>query len=122
MRLWVGQTISAFGSMVGATALSFTAILFLHATPFQLGVLAASQLVPGILTSLFAGAWIDRLSRRPILIAMDLGRALTLVSIPVAAYLHALRMGHLYVVTFMASILTIFFDVAYQAYLPSLVS
>src|SRR5258708_27214331 len=115
MRLWVGQTISAFGSMVGATALSFTAIQVLHATPFQLGILASSQLVPGLLTSLFAGAWVDRLARRPILIAMDLGRALALVSIPAAAFMHVLRMEHLYVVTFVSNILTIFFDVAYQA-------
>ena len=121
MRLWVGQTISAFGSMVGGVAMSFTAILVLRATPFQLGTLAAARLVPGLLSSLFAGAWVDRISRRPILIAADIGRAAALVSIPITAYFGILYIGQLYVVAFLVSILTIFFDVAYQSYLPSLV-
>jgi MFS family permease len=72
-RLWAGQTISAFGSMIGGTALSFTAILTLQAAPFQLGVLNAEQLVPAFLTGLIAGAWVDRLRRRPLLIGADLG-------------------------------------------------
>ncbi len=107
--------------MVGGTAMSFTAILVLHATPFQLGVLAAMQLVPGFLMGLVAGAWVDRLRRRPILIAADLGRALALGTIPLAALLDLLRIEQLYIVAFVVSILTIFFDVAYQSYLPSLV-
>ncbi|HSH81711.1 MAG TPA: MFS transporter, partial [Herpetosiphonaceae bacterium] len=121
LRLWIGQTISVFGSMVGGTAMSFTAILVLHATPFQLGVLGTMQLVPGFLTGLAAGAWVDRLRRRPILIAADLGRALALGTIPLAALLDLLRIEQLYIVAFAVSILTIFFDVAYQSYLPSLV-
>ena len=62
LRLWTGQTISVFGSLVGATAIGFTAILVLHATPFQLGVLAAVRLAPGFLTGLIAGAWVGHVS------------------------------------------------------------
>ena len=68
MRLWIGQTISVGGSMIGTTAMGFTAILLLHGTPLQLGLLFAARLVPGFLTGLIAGAWVDRLRRRPILI------------------------------------------------------
>ena len=85
LRLWSGQTISVFGSMIGGTALDFTAILVLGATPLQLGVLNAMRLVPGLLAGLFAGAWVDRLHRRPLLIGADIGRALVLASLPLAA-------------------------------------
>jgi MFS family permease len=121
LRLWSGQTISVFGSMIGGTALSFTAILFLGATPFQLGVLSAMQIVPGLLAGLFAGAWVDRLHRRPLLIAADVGRALVLSSLPLAALLGTLHIAQVYGVALLVSILTVFFDVAYQSYLPSLV-
>ncbi|MFY9571287.1 MAG: MFS transporter [Blastocatellia bacterium] len=121
VRLWIGQTISVFGSLIGATAMAFTAILVLDATPFQLGLLSAARLIPGFLTGLAAGAWVDRLRRRPILIGADIGRAVLLATIPFAAVLGLLRIEHLYVVAFLVSILTIFFDVAYQSYLPSLI-
>jgi MFS family permease len=122
MKLWIGQTISVGGSLIGRAAMSFTAILLLHATPFQLGLLFAASLVPGFLTGLMAGAWVDRLRRRPILIWADIGRAGLLATIPLAAFLGLLRIEQLYVVNFLVSILTIFFDVAYQSYFPSLVS
>jgi MFS family permease len=72
IRVWIGQTISVFGSLIGGPALAFTAILILHATPFQLGLLAAARLAPGFLTGLLAGAWVDRLRRRPIMIGADI--------------------------------------------------
>lgn len=87
IRVWIGQTVSVFGSLIGGPALAFTAILILHATPFQLGVLAAARLAPGVLTGLFAGAWADRLRRRPIMIGADIGRAMLLATIPLAAVL-----------------------------------
>jgi len=121
LRLWSGQTISVFGSMIGGTALDFTAILFLGATPVQLGVLNAMKIVPGLLAGLFAGAWVDRLPRRPLLIGADVGRALVLASLPLAALLGALHIAQVYVVALLVSILSVFFDVAYQAYLPALV-
>jgi MFS family permease len=121
LRLWSGQTISAFGSMIGKTAMTFTAILYLHATPFQMGFLASMQLVPAFLAGLFAGAWVDRLRRKPLLIGADIGRALLLVSIPLAALVGVLHIRQVYLVALAVSILTILFDVAYQAYLPGLV-
>ncbi len=107
--------------MVGGTAMSFTAILFLQATPFQMGILNAMQLVPAVLAGLFAGAWVDRLRRRPLLIGADVGRALVLATIPLSAWLGMLHIGQVYAVALVVSILTIIFNVAYQSYLPRLV-
>ena len=121
IRLWSGQTISVFGSMIGGTAMSFTAILVLKATPFQMGVLSSMELVPAFLVGLFAGAWVDRLHRRPLLIGADLGRALLLATIPLAALLGVLHINQVYVVALVVSILTLFFNVAYQSYLPALI-
>ncbi len=121
LKLWAGQTISAFGSLVSRFALPVTAILVLGATPLQITLLSVAELAPGLLVSVFAGAWVDRLRRRPILIAADLGRALLLGSIPAAALLGRLRIEQLYLVALLVSVLTVFFDVAYRSYLPSLV-
>lgn len=121
MKLWAGETISVFGSLITRTALPFTAILYLDATPLEIAALAASDVVAGILVGLVAGVWVDRLRRRPIMIAADLARALLIGSIPLAALFGALRMDQLYVVAFSAGVLTMFFDVAYQSYLPSIV-
>jgi MFS family permease len=121
MKLWAGQTISVFGSLIGGTALQFTAILFLQASAFQIGLLAAASLAPGFASGLVAGVWVDRLRRRPLLIIADVGRALLLATIPLAALLDRLTIEQLYVVAFGNSILTVLFDVAYQSYLPSLV-
>ena len=122
MKLWTGQTVSMFGSMIGGPAMSFTAILVLHATPAQLATLFAANIVPGLIGGLVAGAWVDRLPRRPIMIAVDVGRALVLATVPIAAYVGELHIQQLYLVAFAVSLLTVFFDVAYQAYLPSLLS
>ncbi|MGE5222259.1 MAG: MFS transporter, partial [Omnitrophica WOR_2 bacterium] len=81
----------------------------------------AMQLMPAFIAGLFAGAWVDRLQRRPLLIYADLGRALVLLTIPLAFLAGVLHIAQVYVVAFAASILTIFFDIAYQSYLPSLV-
>jgi len=107
--------------MIGGPALFFVAIPILHATAFQLGVLSAAGILPGFLVALIAGSWADRLRRRPILIAADIGRAVLLATIPVAAMNAALRIEQLYVVTLLVSFLTVFFDVAYQSYLPALI-
>jgi MFS family permease len=122
MKLWTGQSISVFGSMVGGTAMTFVAILVLKATPFQMGLLNTLELLPAFLIGLAAGAWVDRLHRRPFLIAADFGRALVLATIPAAALFGRLTILQVYGVTVIVSILTIFFDVAYQSFLPVLVS
>jgi MFS family permease len=121
VRLWMAGTISVFGSLVTHTALPFAAILTLGAGPLEIAILRTLQLLPGLLLGLFAGAWVDRLRRRPIMIVADVGRAALLGSIPVAAIFGVLGMGQLYLVTFLAAGLTTFFDVADRAYLPTVV-
>src|SRR5579871_476043 len=122
LKLWTAETVSAFGSVVSMTALSFTAILYLKATPFQLSLLMVANQMPRFLVGMVAGVWVDRLRRRPIMIGADLGRAALLLTIPAAALLHHLRIEHLYLVTFLTGLLTICFDVADRAYLPTLIS
>jgi MFS family permease len=121
LKLWVGQTISLIGSEVTGLALPLTAALTLNATPAQMGILGAVQYAPALLLGLFAGVWIDRVRRRPILLFADVGRALLLASIPVAILLGAHSMNYLYGVAFVVGALTVLFSVAYQAYLPSLI-
>src|SRR5438067_783440 len=86
-----------------------------------MGILGAAERVPFLLLGLFAGVWVDRLRRRPILIAADLGRAVLLGSIPLAAVFGVLRIEQLYAVGFLVGCLTVFFDVASLSFLPSLV-
>jgi MFS family permease len=93
----------------------------LHASAFEVALLGTIEFLPFILFALPAGVWIDRLPRRPVMIAADLGRALALVSIPAAKVVGGLTIWQLYAVGFLTGALTVFFDVAYQAYLPSLV-
>lgn len=121
LRLWVGQTVSVFGSLVGGLAMDFTAVIWLGATPLEISVLAACRLIPAFAVGLPAGAWVDRLHRRPILIAADAGRAIALFSVPIAAVFDWLTIEQLYLVALTTSALGIFFDTAYEAYLPTLV-
>jgi MFS family permease len=121
MKLWTAETVSQLGTQVTLLALPLTAIIILRATPFEVGLLGTFEYLPFLLIGLPAGVWVDRLRRRRILIVGDLGRAFLLGSIPLAYAIDALTMLHLYVVAFLAGICTVFFDVAYQAYLPSLV-
>jgi MFS family permease len=97
------------------------AILVLNATPGQIAVLRAADLVPGFLIGLVAGVFIDRLRRRPIMIAADVGRALALGSIPLVAFTGHIQMAQLYLVAVLVSLLTVFFDVAEQSYIPAVV-
>jgi len=95
--------------------------VLLNASAFEVGLLTSVGFLPFLLFGLPAGAWVDRLRRRPILIAADVGRALLLATIPLAWLLGSISLPQLYLVTFLAGILTVFFDVGYQSYLPSLV-
>ena len=120
-RLWAAQVVSAFGSRITREGLPYAAVLTMSASANQMGYLAAVGAAPVLVFGLFAGVWADRLRRRPILIASDLARALVLGFVPVAALLHILSIWHLYVVAAAMGILTLFFDVADRAYLPTLV-
>ena len=121
VKLWSAETISQFGTQVTLLALPIIAATTLNVTPFEFGLLGTIEFLPFILLSLPAGVWIDRLRRRPILIAGDLVRAAALISIPVAFALDVLTIWQLYIVGFINGCATVFFDVAYQSYLPSLV-
>ena len=121
-KLWIGQAISQIGSSITSVGLPLTAVLVLKASPLEMGFLSGAGAAAVLIFGLFAGAWVDRLRRRPILIAADLGRAVVLGIIPVAAMLHRLTIGDLYLVAVASSILTVLFDVSYQAYLPSLIA
>ena len=121
VKLWSAETISIFGSLISGTAIAFAAVLTLDAGPYQIAILSVAQITPAFLLSLFARRRVDRLPRRPIMITADLARAVLLASIPVAALFDVLRIEQLYVVAALASVFTTFFDIAYQAYLPTLV-
>ena len=121
LKLWTAETVSVFGSAITQLALPLIAATYLQVTPFEFGLLTTIEFLPFILFSLPAGVWVDRLRRRPILIVADLGRAVAIASIPVAFYFDALTIWQLYVVGFVNGCFTVFFDVAYQSYLPSVV-
>src|SRR5262249_55081171 len=120
-KLWAGQTISMLGTEVTLLALPLVAIKVLRATPFQIGLLSAAEFVPFLLLGLPARAWVDLLRRRPIMIIAYVVRAAALGAVPVAAALGGLRLWVLYAVSLVAGTMTVLFDVAYSAYLPSII-
>jgi Na+/melibiose symporter-like transporter len=119
--LWSGLTVSEVGSAVTALAIPLLAVITLDATTFEAGALAACTHAAFLIVSLPAGAWVDRWRRRPVLIWSDIGRMVVLGSIPVADAFDVLALPQLYVVALVAGVLTVFFDVAYQSYMPVLV-
>jgi len=120
-RLWTGQTISMFGSQVSGIAMPLVAAMTLHATPAQMGLLVALPFVPNLLVGLPAGAWVERVRKRPVLIAADLGRACSVGSVPVLSLMGVLRIEHLFVLSLVNGLLGVFFDVAQTAFVPVLV-
>ncbi|MFJ7215150.1 MFS transporter [Amycolatopsis sp. NPDC098790] len=120
--LWAGETTSKLGSNVTTVALPLVAVLVTHAGPFTVGVLAAASWVPWLLLGLPAGAWIDRLPRRPVLLACDLVSAAALVSVPVAAGLGVLTVAQLVLVALLTGASGVLFSTAYRVYLPVLVA
>jgi MFS family permease len=121
LRLWSAQTISVFGSQITKLALPLAAIIVLEASAFEVAALTALEWTPWLLFSLPAGAWVDRLPRRSVLIITDLGRAAALVSVPLAYAFDVLTLAQLFAVGFVTGTLTVFFEVAYVAYLPTIV-
>jgi MFS family permease len=121
VRVWSAATISVFGTLITRVALPFAAIIVLGSGAVEIAVLRGLELGAMLLVGLVAGAWVDRLRRRPVLIWADLGRAALLASIPVAYMLGALTFWHLLVVSGLAAVLTSFFDAADTAYLPTIV-
>jgi MFS family permease len=121
LKLWAGETISQFGSTIDDIAFPLVAILVLDASAFEVAALGTVLFLPFILFTLPAGVWVDRLPRRPILIVGDFGRAALYMTVPIAYVADVLTLAQLYVVGFLVGAFQVFFDVAYQSYLPSLV-
>ncbi len=121
LRLWGAQVASAFGSRITRTALPIIAILSLAATPTEVSVLSAASVLPGVLVGLFAGGYIDRTAKRPLLMGSDLVRAVLIASIPVTAWLGVLSMPQLYVVAAAVGAATTLFQIADNSFLPALV-
>ncbi|HEX6447088.1 MAG TPA: MFS transporter [Streptosporangiales bacterium] len=121
LRLWSATALSEAGTSVTALALPLTAVTLLHATAFQVGLLTTFQYLAFLAIGLPAGAWVDRMRRRRVMVVADLGRFAVLGTVPMAALSHALTIRQLYLVVLLAGVLTVFFDVSAQSYLPALV-
>ena len=121
LKLWAGQAVSELGSTITREAMLLLALLVLGATPLEMGVLSALGGLPVLVFGVAAGVWVDRLRRRPLMIATDLSRAVLLALIPLAAFLGVLRIEMLYGIVVLTGLLGIFFSTAYRAYLPGLV-
>lgn len=121
LAFMVSQTISFVGSSVTELALPLTAVILLGATADQMGILGAARNLPFLLVGLLAGVWVDRMRRKPILIASDLISAAAVGSVPIAVWLGVLRIEQLYVVAFVLGLVVVIWMVAYQSFIPSLV-
>ena len=119
-KLWAAATVSLFGTQVSQIALPFIAAVVLKASPGEVGLLTTIEFLPFIFVTLPAGVWVDRFRKQRILVIGDLGRALFLVSIPIAYAFNGLTIWQLYVVGFVNGVMTVFFDVADQSFLPTI--
>ena len=119
-KLWTAATVSVLGSQVTLIAVPFIALTMLHASVLEVSVLAAVEMLPFLLFTLPAGAWLDRVRRRPVLVAADIGRGVVLMSIPVSYLAGSLSLAQLFVVAFITGTFTALFDVADQSFLPGL--
>ena len=122
MHLWAGQTAAQVGFQVGTLATSAIAITVLHASETQIGILSGLQTLAFLIVGLPAGAWVDGWRKRHVMIAANLARIAALVSIPIAYAFFSLTISHLMVVAALLGLSTVFFDVAYQSYVPTIAS
>ncbi len=120
MLLWSGQTVSETGSAITLVALPLVAVTVLGAGPFETGLLNASASAAFALIALPAGAVVDSLRKRRLMLWCDVARTVVIASVPLIAWLGYLRMWQLYVVAGTAGVLTVFFDIAYQSYIALL--
>lgn len=121
LTMWSGQALSQFGAQIAELAIPVLAVLLLNATEFQVGVLSAAQVAAFLLVGLPAGAWIDRMRKRHVMIAADLVRAAALALVPLLWIAGVLQIWHLVAIAAVVGIATVFFDVSYQSIVPSLV-
>jgi MFS family permease len=121
VKLWVGETISLTGTQVTMFALPLIGVLTLHASVFQVGLLNAMRTIPVLFFSLFAGVWLDRRRRRPVMIVCSLGNAILIGLVPVSYGLGVLTLTLLFVVCIVSGVLSVVFDVGVQTYVPSII-
>ena len=121
LKFWTGDTITQFTGQISGLALPTIAILSLQVTGFQLGVLNALGFIAFPTLGLFVGVWMDRMKRKPVMIVANLVQVATLASVPAAFVFGVLGLYQLYLVSLIMGTSTLFFDVAYQSYLPTLV-
>jgi MFS family permease len=121
MKLWSAQTFSVLGTQVSLLAIPYTAVVLLDASALAVGALSAVEFLPFLLVGLPAGAWVDRLRRRPVMIAADIGRVAVLAAVPIAYAADALHLALLFPVALLIGVGTVFFDVAQQSYVPFVV-
>src|SRR5690242_3741476 len=121
LTLWSGQALSQFGAQITELAIPVLAVLMLDATEWEVGVLNAAQVAAFLVVGLPAGAWIDRMRKRRVMIWADAIRAVALATLPVLALLGMLQIWHMIVVALIMGVATVFFDVSYQSIIPSLV-
>nr|BFE52076.1 MFS transporter [Saccharothrix mutabilis subsp. capreolus] len=121
-NLFYAQTLSLLGTQITLLALPLAALLLLDASAAQVGLLAAAEYAPILLFGLPAGAWVERMKKRPVLLVSDAARAVALGVVPIAYVLDVLTLPLLFVVAFVVGLGTLFFDVAQMSYLPMLLS
>ncbi|MGN8552894.1 UNVERIFIED_CONTAM: MFS transporter [Microbacterium sp. SLM126] len=121
LTMWGGQTLAQFGAQISELAVPVLAVLLLNATEFEVGVLTAANVAAFLIVGLPAGAWIDRMRKRHVMIAADVVRALALAMVPVLWALGTLQIWHLVAIALVLGVATVFFDVSYQSIIPSLV-
>jgi MFS family permease len=118
--LWVGETASSLGSSVTGIALPLVALTELHAGVIAVSLLSAAAWLPWVVIGLPAGAWVDRLRRRPVMMIADIASLALFASVPVAVWLDALTMTQLLAVALLTGVAKVFFATAYRSYLPTL--
>src|SRR5881409_32243 len=121
LLLWSGQSVSRIGDQFTGLAVPYMAAYVLAASPGEMGLLGAAGTVPFLLFGLLVGVWVDRRQRRSVLVFADIGRGAMIATIALLGIANLLQLTHLYILSFFIGVLTVFFDVAYQAYLPVLV-
>jgi MFS family permease len=119
--LWIGETISQLGNAMAVVGVPLVAVIVLHASTFVIGVLTAAAWLPWLIIGLPAGAWVDRLPARRVMIACDVISAVVYASVPAAAWAGVLTTGQVVAVQLLGGAASVLFMTAYQVYLPSLV-
>jgi predicted MFS family arabinose efflux permease len=120
--LWIGETISGTGNAMATVGMPLLAVTVLHASTFSVAALTAAAYLPWLIVGLPAGAWVDRLPCRPLMVSCDLVFVLLYASLPIAAWIGVLTIAQALIVALLAGGANVLFATAYSVYLPSLVT